>query len=94
MGKKTTLNIGEKKEVCACTCSFLETSQQNTVIHSWYYGKNSSIDSVFVKYLVKRMYEKSLASASKIRQMCQVSCKNRVLALEIHAGQLLALYRG
>jgi hypothetical protein len=72
MGEKTKLNIGEKREVCACTCSFLETSQQNTVIHVWYYGKNSSIDSVLVKYLVKSIYEKILASASKIRQMCQV----------------------
>ena len=72
MGKKTTLNISENKEVYACTCSFPETSQQNTVIHFWYYGKNSSVDDVLVRYLVKSIYEKSLASASKIRQMCQV----------------------
>jgi hypothetical protein len=71
MGKKTTLSISEKKEVCACTYSFPVISKPNTVIHFWYYGKNSSIDAVLVKYLVKSICEKSLASASTIRQMRQ-----------------------
>jgi hypothetical protein len=77
MGKRTTLNISEKKEVCACTYNFPVTFQQNTVIHFWYYEKNSSIDAVLVKYLVKSVYEKSLASASTIRQMCQVQKTGR-----------------
>lgn len=79
----------EKKEIWACTYSFPLTSQQNGIT-----GKNSSIDAVLVKYLVKSIYEKkSLASASTVLQMCQIQ-KKGLVALEIYAGQLLALYRG
>ena len=51
--KKKTLNISEKKEIWACNYSFPVTSRQNTFIHFWYYRKNSSVDAVLVKYLVK-----------------------------------------
>jgi len=60
VGKETILNISEKKDVCACTYSFLATSHQNTVIHFRYYGKNSSIDIVFVKDLVKSILTYSM----------------------------------
>jgi hypothetical protein len=58
MGKKTTLNISEKEEVCACTLQFSCNIPAEYIHPLLLLGENSSIDALLVKYLVKSIYEK------------------------------------